>query len=272
VVIAVSVALAGQALVRIIFPLNYQLVFIVFSLGGLISFYFSRRIKLPDTEALPISEGKSLRQQTRGYYKLIQGQPDFIRFSVQRFVYLFGLMLAIPLFPLYYVRVVEANDAWIGTINTASSAVLLVGYFLWTRGSQLRGSRFVLLWTTFGLAVYPALTAATTQVQLIVLYAGLAGIFQAGLDLVFFDELMKTVPVQYSATFVSLSQSLQHLSTIFAPLLGTFLAGYIGLSGALLVAAGVRFIGFGLFALWQARPIAQINLDTANAPFTEEKS
>jgi hypothetical protein len=272
VVIAVSVALAGQALVRIIFPLNYQLVFIVFSLGGLISFYFSRRIKLPDSEAVPISEGKTLRQQTRGYFKLVQGQPDFIRFSVQRFVYLFGIMLAIPLFPLYYVRVVEANDAWIGTINTASSAVLLVGYFLWTRGSQLRGSRFVLLWTTFGLAVYPALTAATTQVQLIVIFAGLAGIFQAGLDLVFFDELMKTVPVQYSATFVSLSQSLQHLSTIFAPLLGTFLAGYIGLSGALLVAAGVRFIGFGLFALWQARPSSQVNLDTASAPVTQEES
>jgi len=272
VVIALSVALAGQALVRIIFPLNYQLVFIVFSLGGLISFYFSRRIKLPDTDAPPLEVGKSLRQQTRGYIKLIRGQPDFIRFSMQRFVYLFGITLAIPLFPLYYVRVVEANDAWIGTINTASSAVLLVGYFLWTRGSKLRGSRFVLLWTTFGLAVYPALTAVTTQVQLIVVFAGLAGIFQAGLDLVFFDELMKTVPAQYSATFVSLSQSLQHLSAIFAPLLGTLLAGYMGLSVALLFAAGIRFIGFGLFAFWQARPAPQASLETASVPVSREES
>ena len=133
VVIALSVAIAGQVLVRVIFPINYQLVFIVFSLGGLISFYFSRRIRLPDAEVTVVSEGKSLRQQTRGYIDLIQGQPDFVRFSVQRFVYLFGIMLAIPLFPLYYVRVVEANDAWIGIINTASSAVLLIGYFLWTR-------------------------------------------------------------------------------------------------------------------------------------------
>lgn len=264
IVIALSVAIAGQVLVRIIFPLNYQLVFIVLSLGGLISFYFSRRIKLPDVEPPTITEGKSLRQQTQGYVKLTLGQPDFIRFSLQRFVYLFGVMLAIPLFPLYYVRVVQANDAWIGTINTASSAVLLIGYFLWTRESRLRGSRFVLLWTTFGLAVYPALTAITTQVELIVVYAGLAGIFQAGLDLVFFDELMKTVPVQYSATFVSLSQSMQHLSTIIAPLLGTWLAGYVGLSTALLVAAGMRLLGFTLFALWKARPEPKIGLAVTN--------
>ena len=34
------------------------------------------------------------------------------------------------------------------------------------------------------------------RVEWVVLYAGLAGIFQAGLDLVFFDELMRTVPAE----------------------------------------------------------------------------
>jgi hypothetical protein len=162
-------------------------------------------------------------------------------------------MLAIPLFPLYYVRVVEASNYWIGVINTAQAAVLVIGYFWWTRESRLRGGRFVLLWTTFGLALYPALTAATQQVQLIAIYAGLAGIFQAGLDLVFFDELMKTVPVEYSATFISIAQSLQHFSAIFAPLLGTWMAGVVGLSAALLFSAGVRFAGFALFLVWKRR-------------------
>ena len=59
--------------------------------------------------------------------------------------------------------------------------------------------------------------------------AGLAGIFQAGLDLVFFDELMKTVPIEHSAHFVSIAQSLQYLSSFVAPLIGTTLASLIGL-------------------------------------------
>ena len=78
----------------------------------------------------------------------------------------------------------------------------------------------MLLWTTLGLAIYPTLTAFTNRVELIVVYATLAGLFQAGLDLVFFDELMKTVPPEYSATFVSLAQSLQYVSMVASPLVG----------------------------------------------------
>jgi hypothetical protein len=76
----------------------------------------------------------------------------------------------------------------------------------------------------------------------------LAGIFQAGLDLVFFDELMKTVPIDQSATFVSLAQTLQYLSMMAMPLLGTLMAAQIGIEGAFLASAGIRLAGFGLFA------------------------
>jgi Major Facilitator Superfamily len=259
-VTAITVAGAGIVLNKGNFPLNYQFVFMALSVGGLISFYFSRRIIIPEMEIPSQAKGGSLVDRFRDYTLLVRGESDFVRFSIQRFVFLSGTMLAIPLFPLYYVRVVEANDAWIGVINTAQSAVLLVGYFLWTRESRLRGSRFVLLWTTLGLALYPALVASTHSLALIVLFAGIAGVFQAGVDLVFFDELMKTVPVQYSATFVSLSQSMQYLSAIFAPLLGTWLATYIGIGGALLVSAGIRFLGFGLFALW--KPKIALSLET----------
>ncbi len=257
-VTAITVALAGSALDQLPFPLNYQIVFVGLSLGGLISFYFSRRIILPELDLPPQTEGGSIRERLDSYLRLVQGEHDFVRFSIQRFVFLTGSMLAVPLFPLYFVRVVEANDAWIGAINTAQSAVLLVGYFLWTRESRLRGSRFVLLWTTLGLTLYPALVASTHNLVVIVILAGIAGIFQAGLDLVFFDELMKTVPVQYSATFVSLSQSLQYLSAIFAPMIGAWLAGEIGIGGALLVSAAIRLVGFGLFALWRPKEVKEV--------------
>jgi hypothetical protein len=172
-----------------------------------------------------------------------------VAFASKRFVYMTGIFLSTPIFPLYFVRVVHASDAWIGMISTIQSAILLVGYFLWTRESRLRGSRFVLLWTTFGLALYPALVASTLRVELIAVFAGIAGIFQAGLDLVFFDELMKSAPPEYSATFISLAHSLQYFSAIIGPLIGTALAGEIGLGGALLVGAGLRLFGFGLFVV-----------------------
>ncbi len=92
------------------------------------------------------------------------------------------------------------------------------------------------------MSLYPALVAPTHQVNLIILLSGLAGVFQAGIDLVFFDELMKTVPVEYSATFVSLAQSLLYTSSVLSPLIGAWLASQIGLSGALLVSALIRLL------------------------------
>lgn len=250
---AVTVALVGQILDWIYFPLNYQVVFISLSIGGLLSYYFSSHIVIPDSEPAPASPGRSFKQRLSEFSTLVFAHDDFVRMAIKRFVFFTGTMLAIPIFPLYYVRQVNASDAWIGLISTAQTAVLLVGYFVWTRESRLRGSRFVLLWTTLGVSIYPALAALTLRVEMLFLLAGIAGIFQAGIDLVFFDELMKTVPVEHSAIFVSIAQTLQYFSAVIAPILGTFLATYIGLDGALLVSAGIRFLGFLLFALWNPK-------------------
>jgi len=244
---AVTVAIVGQVLVRIVFPINYQLVFLGLSLGGLISFYYSSHIALPNKEVQTEIKVVSLWEQVKDYVRLIAGEKAFVNFSLRRFVYIFGTTLAVPLFPLYYVREIQASDAWIGVFNTAQYAILLVGYFLWNRESRVRGSRFVLLWTTFGMALYPALVAVTDRVELIAIYAGLSGIFQAGLDLVFFDELMKTVPERYSAIFVSLAQSLTYFASILAPLIGTMLADRFGLSAGLFASALVRLVSFLLF-------------------------
>lgn len=229
------------------FPLNYAIMFMVLSLGGFLSFYFSRQIQLPEQIPPPLSDSRSPMDGIRNYLALLRANPAFVSFSTKRFVYFSAVVLSLPIMPLYLVREIHATDAQIGTVNMAMNLVMLAGYFLWPRVSRRRGGRFVLLATSFGIMLYPALSAATHRVELIILYAGIAGLFQAGLDLVFFDELMKTVPPEYSATFVALAQSMQYLATIIAPLLGTWLANYIGLGGALWLSAGLRFLGFLLF-------------------------
>ena len=245
---AVTTLLTGQVLDRIVFPLNYQIVFLFLSVGGLVSYYFSSHIKIPDVEPPPRESGVSVGHQFKNYIALVKGQPDFISFNVKRFVFLTGVLLATPLFPLLYVRELNANNAWIGIITTLQASMLLFGYFWWTRTSRIRGSRTVLLWTTLGLSIYPALVAMSPNIETVALLAALASIFQAGIDLVFFDELMKTIPIKYSATFVSIAQSSQHLAGVFAPLMGSSLATHIGVRFALGASSLVRFAGFALFA------------------------
>ena len=237
------------------FPLNYQAIFLGLSLGGLISYYFSSHIRLPDKTPPPqilAAGSQSIRQGAGTYLRLLRGQPAFLSFVGKRLVYLFGVAFAAPLFPLYFVHVVQASDDWIAKINMAFTIGAMLGYVSWTRLSRRSGSRLVLLATTLGMSLYPAVVASTGRVEIIRIYALLAGVFQAGLDLVFFDELMKTVPEEYSATFVSLAQSMGYLSTIFAPIIATVLGDRIGLAGALVVSAAIRLTGFALFA-WKSR-------------------
>jgi len=229
------------------FPLNYAIMFSVLSLGGFFSYYFSRKIYLPDKTPPPLPTSGSPRQNLSNYMTLLRENPAFLSFSTKRFVYFSALVLSQPIMPLFLVHEVHATDAQIGTVNMTLTLIMLIGYFLWPWVSRRRNGRFVLLATTFGMTFYPALSAAAPQINWIIVFAGIAGLFQAGLDLVFFDELMKTVPADYSAMFVSLSQSMQYLSMIIAPLLGTWLADFIGLGGALWLSAGLRLLGFLLF-------------------------
>ncbi len=229
------------------FPRNYEMMFLGLSAGGLISYYFSSQIKLPHQTRPVLAPSSSALDSARNYFSLIRGAPAFVSFATKKFVYFSAITLSAPIMPLFLVREVKATDSQIGTITMAMTFVMLAGYFIWPWASRKYGGRFVLLATTFGMIFYPALTAATPHVPLIILYAGIAGLFQAGLDLVFFDELMKTVPPEYGATFVSLAQSMQYLSAIVAPLIGTWLADWIGLGGALWVSAGLRLLGFILF-------------------------
>jgi len=148
------------------------------------------------------------------------------------------------LFALYYVRELGASDAWISVFQTTQRISLLLGYILWTRIRETKNSRFILLATTLMMSLYPAMTSRVRSVLVMAVISAVAGFFQAGLKLVFFDELMKTVPVEQSATFVSVEKSVQYLLAIAGPMISTSLSSTIGLSGALLLGAGMRLVGF----------------------------
>lgn len=237
----------GQMLDRVFFPLNYQLMFIGLSLGGVISYYFSSHIKIAPQQIPEMQAGRSFKIQISEMSKLVLKEEAFISFIAKRFVFFAGVAFAAPLIPLYLVRVVEASDGWISIINTSQTAILVIGYFFWTRFGKKKGTRKLLLWTTLGVSFYPFFMALTTSTWQIAIFAGIAGIFQAGLNLVFFDVLMQTVPPEYSALFVGIAQSMQFMAMIISPLIATLVADAWGVGIGLIVSAVIQFIGFLLF-------------------------
>src|SRR5512147_932454 len=63
------------------FPLNYAIMFLVLSLGGFFSYYFSRKIALPDQVPPPLPSSGSPRQNLSNYLALLGENPAFLSFS-----------------------------------------------------------------------------------------------------------------------------------------------------------------------------------------------
>jgi MFS-type transporter involved in bile tolerance (Atg22 family) len=246
---AVTVALAGFVLDRLSFPLDYQIVFPILALGGLISYRYARQIQLVPKSAVAPGQAPKLGPRTslRSSFAQVRKRSKFLRFTASQLVFRFGLAWTLPLFPLFYVHTLRADDAQIGVINTVNFAVLLVAYFMWSRISRRRGVRFALLVTTGAISLYPILLALTTNVGIVILLSRLAGIFAAGIDLVFFDTLVSSYPPESSALFVGWYQITVYVATFVAPLVGTGVAQVIGIPGSLMLAGAVRLVGFALF-------------------------
>lgn len=245
---AIVVVFAGLALDRLPFPFNYQIVFIVLSLGGIVSFAFSSRINVPDQKPPSTPQvKKSLRERLQDWSDKLRAEKKFMTVIGSQFVYRFGLAFAVPLFPLYYVRVLNASDEAIGLIATVQGAVLMVAYYVWARVTKRRGVRFALLITTLAVAFYPIILSFTQQIPLVILLSGIAATFAAGIDLVFFDMVVASYPPQEAATFVGMQQETVYLAAFIAPFIATMLATAFGIPFALVVAGLIRLFGVGMF-------------------------
>src|SRR5262249_31904560 len=252
VVSAITVAAVGLLLDRISFPLNYQVVLIGSLVGTLIAFASARRLVVPDNPASAASAGgelKPLGERLRAGLAALRENHAFGRFLLSQFFFQCGAAMVLPLFPLYWVREVHAPNSWIGVITMAQNGSLLIGYFAWAALSR-RGSRdLVLKICMFGLGCYPLLTALTSNLLALVIYAVGAGIFGAGIDLVLFDILMTTSRPNQTTRSAATYPLTASLAALGAPVLGPSVAAWVGLSPALLFGSGLFFAAGALFVL-----------------------
>ncbi|HEX6867297.1 MAG TPA: hypothetical protein VF119_00765 [Candidatus Limnocylindrales bacterium] len=246
---AITVSIVGVFLERVPMPINYAIAFMSFSLGGVASWFFSRQFRIPRVDPPPRTiEHPSWRDRFRSGRTLMRSQPAFLQYSLRQLVYVSGTRLALPLIPLYFVTVVNAPDAWIGIIATGQSLALLGGYQFWKRQSRIRGTRMLLLIVMLVSALYPAALSLTDEQVVVAILATVSAFFAAGVDLILFDELMRTVPRQYGVTFASIDTTLVNLMTIVMPLVGAAISGLFGIETALRVSALLSLCGLLLFA------------------------
>jgi len=240
----VVVLLGGKWLDWVPFPWNYQAIFLLAFVGGLVSTWHVARIELPP--AAPLREGRAgFRWQD--IERLFTVNPAFRALVVASFVYQVGMSLPSPLYNIYFVRHLRATDGWIGLRTTFASLTPILAYRLWPALMKRWGDRAVLLVCVPLTVLLPLGTGLFQSLTPQILVIAWLGIFGPAVNLTRYNILLRVCPVEGRPTAIGIYAIIANLAAFVAPLAGVPLMGLVGIRNAFFLAAAVRLAGALLF-------------------------
>ena len=271
--------LSGQLLDRIVFPLNYQIVFLIGALGALLSTYHVGQVRTA-SHPPPARAGHPVHDQARpGMWRFRDSIPrdaiprglglrfltrpsgrpllrlELLRTSFGPFMAAYLLFYAcqylpLPVVPLFFVNELNLTD---GAISLGSGLFHMVMLLVSLRASHLSaryGHYRLLVLGALSFGLYPLLVGLAQDATLFWI-ASLAGggiwaVTNAGLV----NRLMERVPEENRPAYMALHNLALNLGILAGSLSGPYLAGVIGLREAVLVAAGLRFAAGIVLMIW----------------------
>jgi len=269
----ISSLVCGYLLDRIIFPLNYQIVFGLGAAGALLSTYHISRLRmfaepperigrllsdLARPGMLRVPDGlrwpAGLRYLTRG------GPTSGLRLDLLRGP--FGLFLAayfmfytfqytgIPIFPIYWVRVLNLTDGEISLGTAFFYVTVLLGSIRFGRLSDRFGHRRVLIAGAMIFGSYPLIMALARDVTLFIVASLMGGLAWAVVGGGLVNRLMERVPADERPIHMAFHNAALSLGILCGSLAAPLLVDWFDLRPALLVVAGLRLLAGILLALW----------------------
>ena len=266
---------SGLILEKAPFPTGYQIVFAIGFLGAAMSSVHLAFVR-------PLSDG---RQQRRAWHRLGDlASPGGIRSTVEgtrtsvgeRFLTRsggknmlrleilsgpFGMVLAglfffhlaqylaIPLFPLYWVNKLDFSDKLISQGQALFYAAVFIGSTQLSRISKRFGYHRVLAGGVLGLAAYPAVTSVMQGPALYLFVSILGGLAWSMVGGAIGNYILERSPEDDLPAHLAWYNLALNAAILLGSLLGPLMAERVGLTVALLLAAGARAVA-GLF-IWR---------------------
>lgn len=250
----ITVLIVGRMMDRILFPYNYQIFFGVAFVTSMFSLYHVNRVKplnqTPKTQAVPIANmaptAKTkvpLKERLLQSWRALSEVKEFRDFTIGCFAFNWGIYFPMALYGLYRVNELGASDFWLGLLSTSMSAVQIIMYVVWGRVLKKSGSRWLVLLGAFGLAGFPLFTGLSTRVEPLLLVSIWGAFFNTAYGIGHFDAFMAACPSDRLPTMTATYNMLINITAFVGPLIGTAVAGWIGIRYALILSGVFRLIG-----------------------------
>jgi MFS family permease len=229
------------------FPQNYQVLYGIGVITATLSTVSLARIVMPANVVPPKREKEDSFLHPSMIKMLWREQRPFMNMVLNTLIFNIPAWMLIPLQPIYFVRVLDASDAWIGLLTTLVSAGTIGGNLLWERVIRRKGFMWALIRGCIMNAFYYILIALFPNLTMILIFGMISGFVNPGIDLSHFNILLGVSPEDRRPTYLGFFTTVMNVGSFVAPLLVAPLALVFGEQLLVLLLGIMRLLGATLF-------------------------
>jgi predicted MFS family arabinose efflux permease len=248
--LSICVFMFGIWLEQVAFPKNYTVMYLFGFSCTILSLAYLIKVVVPDSTSLQSNMLSGIRDQRQNIRsQLIRNQP-FIRITINTIMHGMGMWAVLPLYVLYYVRDLGAEEAWLGLNSTVGSISMIIGFALWRVLIARWGDYPTVKRTIVLVGLYPIAVALLGSLPLILIATALNGLITPGVNLSHFNTLLKATPEENRPGYTAIYMTIANLGIFIGPLIGVALGDRLGLAPALIICGLASVIGSTSFWWW----------------------
>lgn len=247
---------SGYLLKHVAFPLGYQIIFAMGAFGAAMSSYhlfYVRPLKTDAIPATPVEPALTLRPYARTLATTLRldiWKTHFRNVLLAFLAFHLTQYLAIPIFPLYNVHVLQLTDEHIGIGTALFYLTVLLGSTQLPYLSHKMGNKKLTAWSVSAMGIYPLMLAVSTTVWH---YYGLSlvgGLTFAMVSGAYPNYMLEHIPAHDRPSHLAWYNIILNSSVLLGSLLGPLLSDAMGLASALLLFAVLRFLAGFVVLKW----------------------
>jgi MFS family permease len=242
---------AGVWLDRAAFPGNYQWLFGVGLVGGLISVWLIGLIRLPESATAHAPAVQTTKISWLDTWRSAQtAHKGFVRIIVNTLLFNLGAWMVGPLYIIFFVRTLGASDTWVGLHTTLAHIGVVLGYWLWRKIIKRIGEQPSLLWTLPVLCAYGFMVAFIPNLNFILFAGFFINVVAPGVNLSHGILFLDLLPQDKKMGWTAFYSMIMNAGAFVCPLIGVALADRIGIVPTLVIGTVIRYVGALLFYIY----------------------
>lgn len=213
----------------------YQVFYISAFIFGMVELHIFKRFK--------ISSNFKVKSTIKFNFKEFMSNKKFTRFLRSSLLFHFGWQMGWPLFTIYTISELKADEGWLAYNSIGMSLAMFFGYLFWSRKIAKHGNHAITAITTLGMALTPIMYILTPNLYVLFFTATISGFFTSGTISVLQTDLLDVIPAKKRVLYIGLYSVFTNISLAVSPLVGSFIKETFTIQTALFATALFRLIG-----------------------------